>query len=293
MKGLRLDHEFKASNRRTSRSRVMLLTALLVISITVIRAIPLPTFENILDIKQYLPAPCANWRSLSATSTPKLPYDQLRDILLNTPDGNKAREWSSYYTTESHLPGQGHDQAVWTKERWDEFGLPENNIISHDVIVPEPRGQRLVLQGSAGEVLYEAALVEDQSLVGRQNDSGKKPFISAFHGFSAPGNVSAQYVFANFGTKEDFGDLVAADVPLQGKIAIIKYGRIGRGEQVLNAQAMDMAAVILYNDPQQDGGITEANGYKPFPEGPARALTSVERGSVGNIGMVPYALLAF
>ncbi|KAJ5315844.1 hypothetical protein N7476_006151 [Penicillium atrosanguineum] len=283
MKGLQLDHEFATASRRTSRSRVILFVALLIVSIPIFRAIPLLTYENVLDIKQYLPAPCAHWRSLSATSTPKMPYDQLRDILLNTPDGNKARQWSSYYTTESHLPGQGHDQAVWTKQRWDEFGLPENNIKSHDVIVPEPRGQRLALQGAAGEILYEAALVEDQSLVDRHNDSGRKPFISAFHGFSAPGNVSAQYIFANFGTKEDFGDLVAADVPLQGKIAIIKYGRIGRGEQVLNAQAMAMAAVVLYNDPQQDGGITEANGYKTFPEGPARAATSVERGSVGNI----------
>ena len=82
----------------------------------------------------------------------------------------------------------------------------------------------------------------------------------------------------NFGTADDFADLVKENVSLEGKIAIAKYGRINRGKQVVNAEKMGMVGVILYNDPQQDGGITEANGYKPYPEGPARALTSIERG---------------
>jgi N-acetylated-alpha-linked acidic dipeptidase len=261
-------------------------TALLVVLIFLIISPenPLQIVANTLNSKQYTPTNCAHWGFLSSwlNTRASLTYDSLQEIFLGTPNADKAREWSSYYTAESHLPGQGYEQAVWTKQQWDQFGLPENNIASHDIIAPEPRGQCLALLDHTGQVLYEAALVEDQNKVG--NIGSKRPFISAFHGFSASGNVTAEYVYVNFGTTDDFADLVTANIPLQGRIAIIKYGRIGRGEQVLNAQNMGMVGVVLYNDPQQDGAITEANGYKPFPDGPARAATSVERGSVGNIG---------
>lgn len=288
MKGARpSDHE-PISAPRQIRYLSRVLTALLVVLIFLVIS-PRNLLHNVIDTLVSSPctlSDCAH-RSLFSSwinTRTSLTYDRLQEIFLSTPNADKAREWSSYYTAESHLPGQGYEQAVWTKERWDQFGLPENNIAAHDVIVPEPRGQRLALLDRAGQVLYEAALVEDQSKVG--HSGSKRPFISAFHGFSASGNVTAEYVYVNFGTTDDFADLVAAEIPLEGKIAIIKYDRIriGRGVQVLNAQKMGMVGVVLYNDPQQDGGITEANGYKPFPDGPARAPTTVERGSVGTIG---------
>jgi N-acetylated-alpha-linked acidic dipeptidase len=87
-------------------------------------------------------------------------------------------------------------------------------------------------------------------------------------------------VFVNYGTYQDYEDLVAANVTLKGHIAIAKYGKIFRGLKVKRAQELGMIGVIIYTDPGDDGAVTEENGYKPYPEGEARQASSVQRGSV-------------
>lgn len=109
--------------------------------------------------------------------------------------------------------------------------------------------------------------------------TGLENRVPTFHGYSASGNVTAQYVFANFGTYQDFEDLVKADVDLEGKIALVKYGRVFRGLKVKRAQELGMIGAVLYSDPQEDGEITEENGYEAYPDGPARNPSAVQRGS--------------
>lgn len=58
------------------------------------------------------------------------------------------------------------------------------------------------------------------------------------------------------------------------------YGGIYRGTKVKNAQDNGMAGAILFTDPIDDGDITVANGYEPYPKGPARNPSSIQRGSV-------------
>ena len=45
--------------------------------------------------------------------------------------------------------------------------------------------------------------------------------------------------------------------------------------------------MLIYSDPRDDGAVTVENGYKPYPEGPARNPTSVQRGSVQFISLYP------
>jgi N-acetylated-alpha-linked acidic dipeptidase len=45
--------------------------------------------------------------------------------------------------------------------------------------------------------------------------------------------------------------------------------------------------VLIYSDPRDDGLVTLQNGYAPYPAGPARNPTSVQRGSVQYISMYP------
>lgn len=47
------------------------------------------------------------------------------------------------------------------------------------------------------------------------------------------------------------------------------------------------AGCLLYSDPLEDGVITEANGYKAYPDGPARHPSSVQRGSVQALSFYP------
>ncbi|KAL1977573.1 hypothetical protein VTN31DRAFT_432 [Thermomyces dupontii] len=91
----------------------------------------------------------------------------------------------------------------------------------------------------------------------------------------------------NSSTYEDFEDLIKAGISVEGKIVIVKYGGIFRGLKVKRAQELGAVGVIIYSDPQEDGEITEENGYKAYPDGPARNPSAVQRGSVQFLSIAP------
>ena len=227
----------------------------------------------------------SGWSSYPHESWPQsngLSYEELKDVLLTTPKEEKAAEWSKYYTAGPHLAGRNLSQAVWTKEKWQEFGVNDSSIIAYDIYINYPVGHRLALLEKSDtsddyKVKYECSMEED--VLKEDPTSGLPDRVPTFHGYSASGNVTAQYVYANFGTYEDFDDLVKANVSLEGKIALVKYGGIFRGLKVKHAQELGMIGTVIYTDPQEDGEMTELNGYKPYPDGPARQPSSVQRGS--------------
>jgi N-acetylated-alpha-linked acidic dipeptidase len=219
-----------------------------------------------------------------------LEFEELQDILLNTPDADQAQEWSRYYTSGPHLAGKNLSQALWTMDKWQSFGIA-SSIIDYEVYINYPKGHRLALSErregkedvqSASEeqwrVTYEARLEED--VLDEDESSQLADRIPTFHGYSASGNVTAPYVFVNYGTYRDFEELRAANISLDGKIALAKYGGVFRGLKVKRAQELGMVGVVMYTDPGDDGDVTEANGVATYPHGPAREPSSVQRGSV-------------
>lgn len=219
--------------------------------------------------------------------------DALTELLLSIPDASKAREWSKYYTSESHLPGKGRSQAEWTNAEWHEFGLPDTKIVSYGTeSLYYPNGQRLALldldRSQRKQVLYQASLVENPALVNKAK--GDVPFCPAFHGVSTDGNVTAPYVFANFGSEEYYQALIEANVSFEGKIGIIKAAQISpylvrhnlsefRGSQMQRASKMGLVGVLVYQDPQEDADMVPDNEKQPFPYGAARPETMIESGT--------------
>ncbi|KAI9784360.1 MAG: hypothetical protein M1816_000884 [Peltula sp. TS41687] len=220
-----------------------------------------------------------------------LNYEQLQTLLSSTPVEAKIEEWNRYYTSGPHLAGKNLSQAEWTRDRWQEFGVADSNVVSYDVYLNYPAAHRLALlerasgAESAWSVKYEARLEED--VLAEDSTSGLPDRVPTFHGYSANGNVTAPYVFVNYGTFQDFEDLQKANVSLEGKIALAKYGKIFRGLKVKRAQEVGMVGAILYTDPGDDGNVTVANGFKPYPEGPARQPSSVQRGSTQFLSIAP------
>ena len=231
-------------------------------------------------------------------------YEELQQILLSTPDENKAREWSQYYTAGPHLAGKNLSQALWTRDQWQEFGVQDSSVIAYDVYINYPLGHSLALlessstgaeskaQTNAGSVAkrnykvkYQCLMEED--VLDEDPTTSLPNRIPTFHGYSANGNVTAQYVYVNFGTYQDFDDLVKANVSLAGKIALAKYGGVFRGLKVKRAQELGMIGTVLYTDPQEDDEFIEQNGYKTYPNGPARNPSSVQRGSTQFLCKLP------
>ena len=238
----------------------------------------------------------------ATTTKAQLKYEELLDILAATPEEEKAREWSKYYTSAPHLAGQNLTMANWTRDRWQEWGVKQTEVVAYDVYLNYPKGHRLALfergnaSNSSGDVeeqkkttswkvKYEASLEED--VLDDDPTTGRDDRIMTFHGYSASGNVTGQYVYVNYGTYYDFEDLVASNVSLKGKIAIARYGGIFRGLKVKRAEELGMIGCVIYSDPGDDGEVTKEKGDKVYPEGPARNPSSVQRGSVQDIALLP------
>ncbi|KAF7585493.1 hypothetical protein BBP40_010804 [Aspergillus hancockii] len=153
---------------------------------------------------------------------------------------------------------------VWSRHcglrRCGMSSIPQTSVKAYDSNLTLPIESRVALvdtQRAGDQVVYEAPLIEDNP---PQADTGK-------------GNVTAQYVFANFGTKDDYDDLIQANVNITGKIAVVK------------SSEFSLAGMLIYPDPQMDGEIIVENGYQAYPDGPARPPSLIERGGLGDGGM--------
>ncbi|OTA93840.1 hypothetical protein M434DRAFT_72309 [Hypoxylon sp. CO27-5] len=215
--------------------------------------------------------------------TPLSPLNPEETILVDSISNTTIAQWSYYYTHGAHLAGKNLSMAEWTAERWRESGW-NSSIVSYDVYLNYPVNKSLSLTYSNGSIfqppLEEAVLSEDET-------TGYPNRIPTFHGYSASGSADAEFVYIGRGQQVDFDRLVELGVPLEGKIAISKYGGPFRGLKVKNAQDNGMVGVIIFTDTADDGDITEANGYAPYPEGPARNPSSVQRGSVEFLSTYP------
>ncbi|RLV92817.1 putative glutamate carboxypeptidase [Spathaspora sp. JA1] len=210
-----------------------------------------------------------------------------KKVILDALETNLAGNWSKKYTAEPHLAGTNYGLVKWTEDKFSEYGF-ETTIDPYEIYVSYPKDHDLNLVNSTGDIIYKAPLKEDtlkKDPTTKGNDT-----IPTFLGYAANGNVTAEYVYANYGTREDFALLKENKVNITGKIAIVRYGKIFRGLKVKFAQDNGAVGVLLYSDPGDDFGITPANGFKQYPKGPARQESSVQRGSVqflGGIGSAP------
>lgn len=83
--------------------------------------------------------------------------------------------------------------------------------------------------------------------------SGDPRVIPTFNGYAPTGNVTAEVVYVNYGSIDDFTYLKEQGIELEGKIAIARYGSIFRGVKAMIAQQHGMVGILIYSDPADDG----------------------------------------
>ncbi|KAI1459139.1 glutamate carboxypeptidase [Annulohypoxylon moriforme] len=220
---------------------------------------------------------------LMKRDTPLTPLSPEEATLVDAISNTTISQWSYYYTHGAHLAGKNLSMAQWTADHWRENGW-NSSIVSYDVYLNYPVNKSLSLTYSNGTVfqpdLEEAVLSEDET-------TSYPNRIPTFHGYSASGNADAEFVYVGRGQQVDFDRLNELGVPLEGKVAVAKYGGPFRGLKVKNAQENGMIGVIIFTDTSDDGNITEANGYSAYPDGPARNPSAVQRGSVQFLSTYP------
>jgi N-acetylated-alpha-linked acidic dipeptidase len=193
---------------------------------------------------------------------------------LAVPSSQLAQEELKTLTIAPHVAGSKEDYAtaLYVADKFKNAGL-ETRIVKYTAWMNLPGEVYLQATDAGGAVLMTGPSREHVDQDPSQDDPRILP---AFHGSSPSGDVTAGVVYANYGTPEDFKRLEELHVDIRGKIVIVRYGANFRGVKVYIAQQYGAAGVIVYSDPADDGYFQG----DPYPHGPWRPGTGVQRGSV-------------
>ncbi|KAF5363622.1 hypothetical protein D9756_000320 [Leucocoprinus leucothites] len=170
-----------------------------------------------------------------------------------------------------------------------ERNAPSAWIDTYYPVMNTPLERAVQIVEDDGSVLWDADLKE-HAPEGDNKDQDAAKYADAvptFHGLSISGDVTGYLVDGNYCSKEDYDKLVVDGAPLKGSIVLCRYGGIFRGLKVKGGQENGAVGVLIYSDPRDDGTVVVENGYVPYPDGPARNPTSVQRGSVQFLSIYP------
>jgi N-acetylated-alpha-linked acidic dipeptidase len=199
---------------------------------------------------------------------------KIESQFLAVPDARLAGQHLKTLTAEPHMAAtpEDHKTAEYVAEKFRAAGL-DTEIVPYRVLLNWPKVVRIEAFDAGGKLLISGPTREHVNSDPGQDDPR---VVMPFNGSSGSGDVTAEVVYANYGRLEDFDQLAAQHVDLHGKIVLVRYGGNFRGVKVYIAQQRGAVGVLIYSDPQDDGY------YKgdPWPIGPWRPETGVQRGSV-------------
>ena len=199
--------------------------------------------------------------------------------MLGAPRPDRERAWLRALTEEPHVAGtaQGKKVAEYVRDRLQEFGL-KAELVPYDIWLNHPVSVSLKLLKPEVAAL---SLREEGHI--RDKDSYSDDAFPGFHGYGASGKAAGQVVYANYGTREDFERLESLGLSVEGRIALVRYGKVFRGLKVKEAQLRGAKAVIIYSDPEDDGYMKG----DIYPDGPMRPPSALQRGSVQFLSSGP------
>ncbi len=209
--------------------------------------------------------------------------EQRVEALFQTlPSPDRAREWHRIFTTEPHpaASARNNELADLIAREWRSQGWEGVTLRHYEVLHSSPRKVALEM---TSPVLYRASLREDAYAL---DPDTKNPRIdSAYFGYSASGDVTAELVYAHSGNPADYEVLRRNGISVRGKVVIVRYSNpySYRGFKALTAEREGAAALLIYSDPADDG---YARG-KVFPQGPWGPESHIQHGAITYDYLVP------
>jgi N-acetylated-alpha-linked acidic dipeptidase len=204
---------------------------------------------------------------------------------LAVPDAALAGQHLKTLTAAPHIAGsdEDHQTALYVASKFKAAGI-ETQIVEYKVLLNLPKKILIEAFGPDGKKLMTGPSPEH---VGPEY--GGDPFqddprvTPAFNGASPSGDVTAEVVYANYGTPADFKKLASLGIDVKGKIVLVRYGSNYRGIKVYDAQRAGAAGVLIYSDPADDGYFRG----DAYPRGPYRPASAVQRGATQFLPIYP------
>uniref|UniRef100_A0A4W6F8W1 Aminopeptidase NAALADL1 n=1 Tax=Lates calcarifer TaxID=8187 RepID=A0A4W6F8W1_LATCA len=194
---------------------------------------------------------------------------------------DQIREHLRKFTRLPHLAGteQNLKYAEQIMKEWQEFGLDSVEMVPYDVLLSYPNKSQpnyIAIVDQLGDEVFNTSLAEPVP-EGYEDISNIVPPYSAF---SAQGQPEGDLVYVNYGRTEDFFQLEREmGINVTGKIVIVRYGRIFRGNKVKNAILAGAKGIIMFSDPADYW----AAGVQPYPDGWNLPGGGAQRGNVLNL----------
>ena len=192
-------------------------------------------------------------------------FSKLEKAFASQPSRISARENLRFLTQKAHMAGSPQDEVLanWMVAQFTALGIdkawtdPVKAFLSYPAERP-----RLALLNVEDEtkVDFEASLSED--IVDETSDVWDRNHT--FNGYSPSGRVQAKFVYANFGTPEDFKVLRDANVSVANRIVLMRYGKCFRGLKVMNAEKLGALAAIIFSDPHEVSAAINAIRSPPL-----------------------------
>lgn len=182
-----------------------------------------------------------------------------------------------YFSEKPHIAGSPRQKelADELERRFKEYGFDKVEKPEYHALLSKPdliKKTRITIKYKNGTVIYQVK--------GEEQEGGSQPgVVQPFLGYSPSGHVKGELVYVNYGQVSDFQQLKNLSVNVTGKIAIMRYGKIYRGNKIANAHSYGAIGAILYSDPADyamEGGEEE----NTYPNKAWLPASGVQRGSL-------------
>lgn len=148
-------------------------------------------------------------------------------------------------------------------------------------LLARPVDARLEIVGAGPDGGAIPLELRERPVLGDPGSVSADPLVTlAWNAYSGSGDVTAEVVYANYGTKQDFEQLRSLGIDCTGKVVIARYGGNYRGYKPKYAEEAGAAGLIIYTDPA-DSGYTRGAVY---PQGGWANDCCIQRGSIVTLG---------
>jgi len=193
------------------------------------------------------PPPAESLRGFSSESTRWEREFERRFLPLPAPSECDAllRE----LTREPHLAGTPGNERVarFIAEEFRKAGL-EVSTPEYDVLLSYPKSARLEISGEPG-----VTLGRPEEPIASDPDTAIAPSLPPWNAYAPAADLTAEVVYVNHGSAEDYDRLAALGIDVKGRIALARYFGGYRGGKSLEGEKRGVAAILVYSDPIDDG----------------------------------------
>ncbi|EDV20312.1 uncharacterized protein TRIADDRAFT_32203, partial [Trichoplax adhaerens] len=186
-----------------------------------------------------------------------------------------------YLSKKVHHAGSAENLklADYVKSQWESASFDDVRFQKYRALLsyPDSKNPNVVgMKDQSGTFRYRASMKEEKL----HPDENDPELLAPYNAYAAKGLVEGQLIYVNYGRYSDFVALQKLNISCRGKIAIVRYGRMFRGDKPKIGQMFGCIGMIIYNDPADSA----PEGYeKSYPNDWYLPYSGVQRGSVSTL----------